>query len=61
MHLQVAILFAQEVGKLFVLTAWNRSMMTQNKILKILAVDPENMFFLCISLKQVPNLTTLSL
>jgi hypothetical protein len=36
-------------------------MMTQNKILKISAVDLETMLFLCISIKKFPNLMKLSL
>ncbi len=60
MHLQAAFLFAQEIGKFFALTAldllngitqWRYNI----KVLKILAVDLEAMFFQCLSIKKIPK------
>jgi hypothetical protein len=66
MHLQAAILFAQEIGKFSPLPAWNLlnsiSQLWHNiKFVKILAVDLGTMLFLFISMKKIPNLVTLSL
>jgi hypothetical protein len=58
MHLQAAILFAQEIGTFFALTAWNPFNSTSQlrhyiKITKIPTADLETMLFLCISIKNV--------
>jgi hypothetical protein len=57
MHLQAAFLFAQEIGKFFVLTALDLlNRITQwrhnRKNFRISAVDLETMLFLCISIKN---------
>ncbi len=66
MHLQAAILFAQETGKFFALTAldllnWITPWRHDIKMLKISAMDLETMLILCISIKKSPDLVKLSL
>ncbi len=66
MHLQATFLFAQEIGKFFVLTAldllnWITQWRHNIQILKISAVDLETMLFLCVSIKKSPNIVKLSL
>ncbi len=66
MHLQAAILFAQEIGKFFALTAldllnWITPWRHNIKMLKLPAMDLETMLFLCISIKKSPNLVKLYL